>query len=144
MSNDEIAEKAMEHDADRAVIFDRWHGGPSKIKLFQIGQFGLVSIPPTIHVADIGLQREFGVSKAKPALSIVLPASNNSSEVLRITNALSSFFRIHTLPIDEAVKTGSTLMNVSRDKANRIAITFMVEPKHIEVGPRIVISSVKW
>jgi len=143
MSTDEVAEKALEHDADRVVIVDRWHGGPGKIKFFRIDKTGLVSIPPIIHVAGIRLQREFGIWKVKPALSLVLLASGNSGGVFRLADAFSKFFGIPIMPMDEAVKTSPTLMCFSRDRTNRIAITFMVEPGHVEVGPRIIVAGVE-
>lgn len=46
--------------------------------------------------------------------------------------------------MDEMVKTSQTVVCVSRDEVNRITITFMAEPKHVEVGPRIIVSSVEW
>jgi len=65
-------------------------------------------------------------------------------EDLRVAEAFSKFFSVPILSMDEAVKAGPTLMCLMRDKANRIAITFMVEPNHVEVGPRITVSSVEW
>jgi len=92
MSNEEVAEKALENSADRVVIVDRWHGGPGKIKFFQIGESGLVSVSPIIHIAGIKLQRELGALKVKPSLSMILTASSSSGEVLRVVHALSKFF----------------------------------------------------
>jgi len=144
MNTDEVAEKALEHDTNHAVIIDRWQGGPGSIKLFRVGESGLVLTPPIIHITDTRLRREFGVSKVKPAGSIVLLASKTSAEALRLAEACSKFFGIPLLSMDEAVKAGPTLMCVSRDNVNRIVITFMAEPNHVEVGPRITVSSVEW
>lgn len=144
MSVDVVAEKALEHDADSVVIVDRWHGGLGAIKFFQVGASGLVSIPPIIHVADIRLRREFGVSRVKPARSLVLLASKASGEMLRVAEAVSKFFSVPIVSMDEAVKAEPTLLCLARDKADRIVITFMVAPNHVEVGPRITVSSVEW
>jgi len=144
MTKDEVAEKALEHDTDHVVIVDRWQGGPGSIKLFRVGESGLVLTPPIIHITDTRLRREFGVSKVKPARSIVVLAPETSVEALRFAEACSKFFGVPTLSMDEAVKVAPTLMCVSRDKVNRIVITFMVEPNHVEVGPRITVSSVEW
>lgn len=141
MSTDEVAEKALEHDADRVVIVDRWQGGLGSIKFFRIGESGLVSIPPVMHVAGVRLQREFGVSKIKPALSLM---SEPLGKVLRVAEAISKFLGISILLMDEAAKVGSTLMSILLDKGGRIAITFMVEPNDVEVGPRIIVSSLEW
>ncbi|RLI44046.1 Brix domain containing protein, partial [Candidatus Bathyarchaeota archaeon] len=46
LSLDGVAERAIEFDADRVVIINRWKGGPGKIELFEVGQEGLVLVPP--------------------------------------------------------------------------------------------------
>jgi len=143
MNTDEVAERALEHDAERVVIIDRWHGGPGEIKVFRINKSGLVSTSPIIRIAGIKLQREFAVSKVKPARSIVSLAPNNSEKVSSLAEIFSKLFGLPVLSMGEAVKAGSTLMAISHEMGNKVAITFMVEHKH-EVGPRIVVSTVEW
>ena len=142
MSTDEIAEKVLEYDAERVVIVDRWHGGLDSIRFFQIGESGLISVPPVLHVSGIRLRREFSVvSKVKPALSLM---AELSGRVLRVSEAVSKFFGIPIQPMDETTKSDSALMRIMLDEHNRIVITFVVEPNHIEVGPRIIVSGVEW
>jgi len=142
MSADEVAEKALEYEADRIVIVDRRHGGPGDIKLFKIGEAGLVSTPPIIHVAGIRLQRDFGSSRATSTAYIVV-ASDDQGESLKVADALSSFFNIPIMPMQRASEQPATYIHVSKDKASRLMITFMSEPDH-EVGPRIVVSGLEW
>ena len=40
MSLDGLAEKAIELEADKVVVVDRWHGGPGKFNLFYISNLG--------------------------------------------------------------------------------------------------------
>ncbi|MDH5634772.1 MAG: hypothetical protein OEY30_02985, partial [Candidatus Bathyarchaeota archaeon] len=144
MSMDEVAEKALERDADRVVIIDRWHGGPGSIKFFRVSQSGLDLISPVIHIAGLRLQREFGVTKIKPARSMVILESNTKGEVLRVAEAFSKFFNAPILLLDEAFQVGPTQMRVSLGKGHTIVMTFMVEPNRVEVGPQIVVSSAEW
>ena len=58
MSLDGVAEKAIELEADRVVVVDRWHGGPGKINLFQISSTGLKPVPPLMLIGKIRLRRE--------------------------------------------------------------------------------------
>lgn len=143
MSADETAEKALELHANRVVIVDRGHGGPASIKFLQIGESGLVSVPPVLHVSGIRLTREFGVVKVKPALSLVLSGSETSGKMLRLADALSKFFNVPIMSVDEAVKTGATSIVMLLDKSSRIVMTFMVELE-VEVGPRVIVSGVEW
>lgn len=142
MSTDEVAEKALEYDAERVVIVDRWHGGWGSIKFFQVDESGLASVLPVIHVAGVRLRREFSVSGVKPALSLAV--SEPSEKVLMAADALSKFFGIPLSSSDEAIGSGSTVVYVSVDMPNKIVITFMVVPNHVEVGPRIVVSRMEW
>ncbi len=144
MSNDEVAEKALEHDADRVVVVDRWHGGPGVLRLFKVSESGLVSTPPSIHVSGIRLQRDFGASRVKPVVSIYVAMHNEFHDLVRLGNALSDFFTISILENKETLKTESSTLTIRPDKSGRIVMTFMAEPNHREVGPRILISRVKW
>ncbi len=142
MSADEVAEKALECEADRTVIVDRRHGGPGDIKLFKIGETGLVSTPPMIHVAGIRLQRDFGSSGGRPA-GYVIAASDDQGESLKVADALSSFFNTPIKTMQRASEQPTTYIYVSRDKAGRLVVTFMLDHGH-EIGPRIVVSGLEW
>ncbi len=144
MSNDEVAEKAIEHDADRVVIVDRWQSEPGVLRLFKVGESGLVSTSPIIHVAGIKLQRDLGASRVKPASSIIAAKHDRFDDSSRLGNALSGFFGISMLETKDVVKTGSTILSISSDKSRRIVMTFVTEPNHREVGPHILISRVEW
>jgi rRNA maturation protein Rpf1 len=143
MSTDEIAEKALEQDADRIVIVDRWHGGPGIIRFFKAEESGLVSVPPVVHVSGIKLTRELGVSKVKPSASLVILPSETSPEMLKLAGALSKFFDVPVLLMGDPFESDSTVMSLSRDGAGRIVITFLSESKR-EVGPRISASDMEW
>lgn len=144
MSADEVAEKALDYEADRAVIVDRWHGGPGDIKLFKIEESGLISFPPVMHVARIKLQREFEAIRVMPAGSIVVDALGARQEFLRLSDALSSFFNMTIKSIGEASEESETLLYLLQDNVGRVVITFISEPNHVEIGPRIVASSLEW
>lgn len=144
MSTDEVAEKALQHEADRVVIIDRWQGGPSRMKFYQVHESGLVLFPPTIQIGSIKLQREFGVSKVKLTSSTVIPEPNSSRELQRVVCAFSDFLGIPILSRDEIGRKSLTLMCFSWCKFNQICITFIIEPKHVEVGPEIIVSSAEW
>lgn len=144
MNNDEIAEKALEHDATRVIVVDRWHGGPGVLRFFKVRESGLFQTPPVIQVTDMKLQRDLGASRVKPASSIIAAKQDRFDDSVRLGSALSSFFGISIIETKGMVKTGSTILSVSLDKSGRAVMTFMKEPDHREVGPRIFISRVEW
>jgi U3 small nucleolar ribonucleoprotein protein IMP4 len=144
MSIDEIAEKALEHEVDRVIIVDRWQGGFGKIRFFKIGESGLVSIRPIVNIASIWLQREFDASKTKTVSFLFVSSSSTEKELSKVAEAFSNFFNIPALLMDATAKTNATVMHLSLAKDSKIEITFMVEPQHVEVGPRIIASSMEW
>ncbi len=145
LSMDGVAEKALEYDADRVVIVDRWHGGPSKIGFFQVGASGLVSVSLILHVAGIRLQREFGHTRLRPtrSVAIVIPSKGNE-EIVKVANSLSSFFNVPAFLVNEKPCKYPMEMRVSYDATRRIQVTFVDTLQNVEVGPRITLSQVIW
>jgi len=146
LSREGVAEKAVEIEADRVVIVDRWKGGPGKIRLFKVDG-NLVAFPPVMHIRGVKLQREFGRFRVKPFRSLVLAkvADVEDSEIESLASALSSFFKFPAVSIEEAVsKDLNACMLISRDPSQRIRFTFLRLPSLEEVGPRITLLKLTW
>jgi len=141
---DGIAEKALELDADRVVVIDRWKGGPGKINLFRIEPTGLTPVPPLMYVAGVRLQREFE-AKTKSIRSLaVTTAPGISPEVMKIAGHLSNFLNFPMLSINEVALKYQASMHISRNSSDQTQITFMLLPEMVEMGPRITISRAVW
>jgi len=143
MSNDEVAEKTMEYNADRLVIVDRWHEGLGVLRLLKTNGSGLTRASLTIFFLGV-LQRELGVSKVKPTISITTSTSDRSSELVKLANALSDFLGLPIIEENTAHMVGGTVMHISPDSKGKIEATFMALPEHVEIGPRIVVSRLEW
>ena len=144
LSLDGIAERALELNADRVIVVDRWKGGPGKIKLFLTEPTGLSPVPPLMHVAGIRLQREFE-AETKPVRSLVVTtAQENSPEAMKVAEHLSNFLNFPMSSINETASKYQASMHVSHNSSGRIQITFMLLPQMVEIGPRITISRVVW
>jgi len=142
MSMDEVAEKALEYNADRAFIVDRWQGGPGKIEFFHVGVEGLVPVPPILYIAGICLQREFAPAKLKPVHSLAI--THSTLNFMEIVDALSKFFNLPVLLEKEALSDYQVAMHISHDATRRVQITFMLLPQNVEIGPRITIRQMEW
>jgi len=145
MSNEQLAEKALEEDAEHILLVERGQSGSGSIRFCNIGQSGLFFIPPVIHVGGIKLRRDFGIlSKVKPVHGIVILGPVPSDEVRRFAEMLVEFFGISLLSAgEEAGKTGS-IIALDHDRMGRLIVTFIVEPGHVEVGPRVTVSKMEW
>ena len=141
---DGIAERAVELNADRIVVIDRWKEGLGKIKLFRIEPTGLIPVPPLMYVAGVRLQREFEAETKHVRSIVVTTEPENPPETVRIAECLSDFFNLPRLSVDEAATKYQASMHVSFNASQRIQITFMLLPQMIEIGPRITLSRLVW
>jgi rRNA maturation protein Rpf1 len=141
---DGIAERAVELNADRIVVINRWKGGPGKIKLFRIEPNGLITVPPLMYVASVRLQREFEVKTKHVRSLVVTTEPENPPEIVRVAERLSDFFNLPRLSIDEAARKYQASMHVSLNASRRTQITFMLFPQMVEIGPRITLSKLVW
>jgi rRNA maturation protein Rpf1 len=141
----EIAEKALENNADKVVIVDRWKGGPGKIRFFKVNSTGLKAIPPLIYIKGIRLQRTFEKAKAKPVRSLgLIPPSKKTKQTSKVARFISEFFVVSMIPTEEDWKKFQAAITVSLDSMKRMRISFLLLPKKIEIGPRITVSHVIW
>ena len=144
MSLDEVAERAIELEADRVVMVDRWRGGPGKINLFQMSSTGLTSVPPLMLVSRIRLRREFEEVTRRSRSSVITMKPEDSDELERIADRLSQYFGLPVLSVDEAVKRHPASMHFSFDSSRRLQITFMRLQRMVEIGPRVTLSKLVW
>ena len=144
MSLDGVAERAIELEADRVVVVDRWRGGPGKINLFQIGSTGLTSVPPLMLIGGIRLRREFKEVTRHVRSSAITMKPEDSAELERVAGRLSQFFDLPVLSVDEAARKHGASMHFSFDSSRHIQITFMRLQRMVEIGPRVTLSKLIW
>lgn len=145
LSREGLAEKALELEADRVMIVDRWKGGPGKIELFNVNE-SLVGFPPLIYIRGIKLQREMGFPKSRSFRSLAITPiySSEDKEIPKFAEALSSFLQVPIETTTELSEKYQVLMHISRDVMGRIRITFFKNPESYEIGPRITVSHLIW
>ena len=143
MSQDGVAEKAIELEADQIVVIDRWHGGPGKINLFQLST-GLKPVPPLMLMSGIHLRRELKEGTRCARSSVITVEPEDSPELERIAGHLSKFFGLPVLSLDEACKNNHVSMHFSFDSSRCLQITFMLLSQMVEIGPRLTLSRLIW
>jgi len=144
MSLDGVAERAIEVDADRVVVVDRWRGGLGKINLFRISSTGLKSVPPLMLITGIRLRREFEEVTRHVRSSVITTEPEDSPELIRIAGRLSHYFDLPVLSVDEAARKYGASMHFSFDSSRRLQITFMRLQRMVEIGPRVTLSKLVW
>ena len=144
MSVDGVAEKAIELEADRVVVVDRWHGGPGKISLFLVSSTGLKSVPPVMLLSGIRLRREFEEGTRRLRSSVITVEPETSPDLERIAGRLSQYFGLPILSLDEATDSHRASMHLMFDSSRRLQITFLLLQRMVEIGPRVTLSKLVW
>jgi len=144
-SLDALAEKALEHQATKIIIADRWKGGLGKIELFEVGNIGLVQYYPIIYVRNVKLRRDFGRLGKKASRLVVETADTAPLEARKLADAFSLFFDAPKRSIeDECFQGLQTILHVSSTQQHRIQITFLWAPQRVEIGPQVIVSHLVW
>ncbi|MEM2972343.1 MAG: hypothetical protein QW270_08005 [Candidatus Bathyarchaeia archaeon] len=147
LSLEEIAEKSMEFNAEKAVILERWKHGLGKMLLFDVTSNGLEGVPPIIYIRNAKFRREIGkILKGWRIKSLAIAASQKQNfETEKLENALSKFFTLPTLPPEETIKgKHDAIMQILTGYTKQLTITFKRVPEMVEVGPRINIWRLIW
>jgi len=146
LSLDGVAEKALELDAEKAIIIGKWRGDSGKIQFFRTSAKGLDVIPPLIYVKGIKLRRDFEENAPRRIRSVAVAASKTSSlEVEKLENVLSEFFNVPVFSLEEICdRKFDAAMQISVDPSDRIIVTFRLIPEFVEVGPQIRVSHLVW
>ena len=143
MSLDGLAEKAIELEADKVVVVDRWHGGPGRINLFQLSSTGLKLVPPLMLISGIRLRRELKTTK-RARSSAISVEPNGSYDLERVAGCLSTFFGLPIVSLDDAHSEHRASMHFSFNSSKQIQITFMLLGRMVEIGPRATFSKLVW
>jgi U3 small nucleolar ribonucleoprotein protein IMP4 len=144
MSLDGVAEKAIEVEADRVAVVERWHGGPGKISFFKVSSGGLKPVPPLMLIGEIRLRRELNACRRGVRSSAITLEPEDSAELTRMAGRLSEYFGLPVLSLDEASPNHRASMHFSFDSSRHIRITFMLLRRMVEVGPRVTLSKLVW
>ncbi|MEM2110641.1 MAG: hypothetical protein QXX08_02050 [Candidatus Bathyarchaeia archaeon] len=146
MSLYEIAEKAVELNAEKIVIIDRWKGGPGRIRFYKTSRNIANQVLPQIYLSGVKFQRELKKFKGRRIISSLFidEMDGNNQEVKRLKEELSSFFGVPIMNSNDAATKYSVAMRFSVDTSGFIKISFYSLPSNVEIGPRIIVSHVVW
>jgi len=144
LSLEEVAEEAAWRGLEKVIVVDRWKGGPGRIRLFKVGEAGLVEVNPRIYVRGIKLRREFGAKRRRSARSLFLRGPEDGEpDVRRLLRALSEFLEAPIIEEDKP-ENHDAEMRLTPEDSGCIQISFFLHPEGVEVGPRIRVSHLVW
>lgn len=141
-----LAEKALELNAEKVVVVERWRGGPGKIEFYKLEENGLQPTPPLIYLRGVKLQREFQTVPMRRRIKSVAiaPLAEASEESEMLERALSSFFSIPIVSSLDEYGDYNAIMQIAAEPSGLFIVTFKVLPENLEIGPRLTISRLSW
>ena len=143
MSLDGVAEKAIEFEAEKVVVVDRWCGGPGRINLFKLSN-GLEPVSPIMMIKNIRLRREFENIKKRGCSSAITFEPENSKPLEKTAVELSQFFGLPLVSLDYAPKKHYVTMHLSFNRASSLQMSFLRLQRIVEIGPRVTLSKLIW
>ena len=136
-----LAEKALEQEAEKIIIVDRWKGGSGRIQLYALNESGLQQHYPLIYLKNVKLRRELGYTRSGKTKTLAIQTDPKTTpEAEKLADALAQFLDIPRLPTQQT----QTTIHIALNPYCRIQITFPRTPQKTEIGPRITISHLVW
>ncbi len=148
LSRDGLLERAIEFNANKVIIIERWSEGTGKMVFFEARQDSLVNVPPIIYVRCERLRRNFEVQmrKGKTIKSIAIVASSKKMlDAEKLENMFAEFFGIPIVSRREAISGNyDAAMQILSNFLNHITITFRLIPEFVEIGPKLDVARLVW
>jgi len=142
LSLEALAERCFELKCNRALILQRWMGGPGRIQLLEFRNSDLTQIPPLIYLAEVKLRREHRTLGRFQAEAITVQSKANS-ELVRLAKSLSNFFELPlvALPCGGSYRVALNVLQHSKWKAK---VVLGSPPPIREIGPSLTIKHLSW
>ena len=139
-----MAEKAIELEAERIILVDRWNRGFAKLNLFYVSSPALTCNPPSLLVSKTRLRREFKERVRHVHPSTITVDSKVFNKPLQLAEGWSQYFGLPVLSLKQASIKHRFSIHFSINSSQNLQITFMLLNRMLEIGPRLTISRDIW
>ena len=143
LSVSEIIEKALEKEAERIIIVERWKGGPGRIRFHQTA-YEATSPLPLLILGGVKTQIDFG-GRRRLSRNLVLAVTDNpSKETAALAQFLSTFLKVPLLKEGALEGRFKAVLRLSTIHDGETQIQFFSLPTLKEVGPKLMVSRTVW
>jgi rRNA maturation protein Rpf1 len=143
LSVSETIEKALEKEAERIIIVERWKGGPGRIRFYQTASEATTPLPLLI-LGGVKTQIDFGKRRRLSKNLVLAVTDNPSKETGALAQFLSTFLNVPFLKERTLEGQVQAVLRLSTIHAGGTRIQFMSLPTLKEVGPRLMIRRMVW
>jgi len=143
LSLSETVEKALEIEADRIIVVERWKGGPGRMRFYQTPS-EVVAPFPLLILGGVKTQVDFG-NRRRLSKNLALTVTENpSKEIVDLAQFLSTFLKVPFLEERKLEENFKAVLHLSTIYEGDVRIQFMSLPTMKEVGPRLIIRRMVW
>lgn len=143
LSLSETIEKALEKEADRIIVVERWKGGPGRIRFYQTASDAATSFPLLI-LGGVKTQIDFGKRRRLSKNLVLTVTKNPSKEIEELAQFLSTFLKVPCLKERKLEGKFKAVIHLSTIHEEETRIQFISLPTLKEVGPRLSIRRMVW
>lgn len=137
LSAEGVYEAALENNADRIVVVERWKGGPGNLKLY-ILPFTEKKFT-TLRLSGVKLQDEFGRRTIiRKGLAVTLD-ENASAHAKDMADFFSKFLKVPML--GESRRGFRASVHFSDLQSGKVKMSFTMPPVVNETGPTLIIEN---
>lgn len=142
---DSLAERALEREATKIIIIDRWKGNIGRMKLFEIGDSGLVQEYPIIHIRNVSLPGKHKAMLPGTVRSLVIQLEGGTpAQAKRLTDDLWRFFETSPETAKRIqAENNQITMQISAQRPF-IQISLVKGKQRPETGLRLDVSHLTW
>lgn len=144
MSLDAVAEKALELEADRVMVVEKWRNKFGQLSLFKMSSTGLVPVAPVLCLSNVTLRRELSKGTKRHMSSVVTVTQKTSPEIERAALQISNFLGLPFMRLDDAVENHRASLHFTSNSSKSIRATFMLLSRMVEIGPRLTVEKLLW
>ncbi len=143
LSVSETVDKALEMEAEKIIMVERWKGGPGRIRFYRTSSEAVIPLALLI-LGGVKTQIDFG-GKRRLSRNLVLAVTENpSKETAALAQFLSTFLKV---PVgEERTLRGqfNAVLRLSTIYDGETQMQFFSLPTLKEVGPRLMVRRTVW
>jgi rRNA maturation protein Rpf1 len=144
MSLDAVAEKALELEADKVIVVEKWRNKFGQLSFFKMSSTGLMPVAPVLCLSNVTLRRELSKGTKRHMSSVVTVPQKTSPEVERAALQISQFLGLPFMRLDDAVENHRASLHFESNSSKSIRATFMMLSRMVEIGPRLTVEKLLW
>lgn len=137
MSLQKVVDSAVEMEAERLILVNRWKGEPGEIRLQRLHDQRSRMVYPVIYLRSVKLRREYSVQERFVAEAITSEEGKTAIDLARV---LAEFLEL-PLRLD---RNAFCSFHIAEDDSKELTVNLTSPAATQEVGPGFIVRHLAW